>query len=108
MMAGKSQRARLLAMLRAAGSLGLTAADLASAPPDEGAPILRFSARILELRRDGHQIVTVGERDRCRVFRLVRREEPRPVVEAAPVPADASRAVAGAPCSPFDVWSEWS
>jgi hypothetical protein len=80
-----TQAARLLKMFRAAGSYGLTAADVANSPPDGGAPILRFNSRVHELRREGHNVVATGRRrDRCQVFRLLEATPTRQVPVSPP------------------------
>jgi hypothetical protein len=67
----QTQRTRVLAALRHAGTKGITAVDfLAPNVIDGGPPILGFAARISELGRS-HTIVTAGKRDKCKVFRLV-------------------------------------
>jgi hypothetical protein len=40
-------------------------------PADGGPPVLNVAARILELRRAGHVIVSGGRRDACKVYRLL-------------------------------------
>lgn len=67
------QTERVLVSLRNAGRRGITQVDWsgASGPtPDEGPPITRLGARILELRKDGHVIQAAGRRQKCRVYVL--------------------------------------
>lgn len=73
-----SQKGRVLDSLRAAGRRGVTQADWSgvNGTPDDGPPITRLAARVLELQNDGHRIMTGGRRDRCRVYVL---GEPTPV-----------------------------
>lgn len=62
---------RVLALLRNAyRDRGLAAPDVLSTPIDGGKPILRLAARIKDLRNEGHEIETVGRRNRCAVYRL--------------------------------------
>lgn len=67
-----SQKGRVLDSLRSAGRRGVTQADWSgvNGTPDGGAPITRLAARILELQNDGHQIMSAGRRDKCRVYVL--------------------------------------
>ena len=67
-----TQAERILAALRAVGQRGITSVDfLAPDVIDDGKPITRVAARIHELREDGHQILSVGRRNRCDVYVLV-------------------------------------
>jgi hypothetical protein len=110
-----TQKARLLKMLLLAGSGGLTAADLAHDPPDGGDPILRFSARLGELRRDGHRIVPAGRRNACTAFRLATVSEPartpRREAEASQTAYERVEPVVhvlASESSPFDPWGDFS
>lgn len=101
----QTQNARLLKMLRHA-SRGLTAADVAGSPPDQGPPILRFSARVFDLRRAGHTIVSDGQRDGCSIFKLVETAAPAQTDTSPDGPFEHSL---GRVCSsPFDPFAEWS
>lgn len=68
-----TQKERVLASLKAAGSSGVTQADWSGAyrsTPDGGGPITRLAARINDLKADGHLIVCDGKRDQCAVYVL--------------------------------------
>lgn len=67
-----SQKGRVLASLENAGRRGVTQADWSgvNGTPDDGPPITRLAARVLELQNDGHRIVSGGRRDKCRVYVL--------------------------------------
>ena len=82
------QQARVLRALELAGEHGVTAADFSGVKgtPDGGPPIMRFAARVMELRQAGHTIVQadVPRRDKCKV--MVLRAEVRPLVAAVPDP----------------------
>jgi hypothetical protein len=71
-----TQRERVLRMLRTAGRNGVRTGDFLAA----GLP--RFSARLIELREDGHQITGVRESDSSWRYTLI---EPH---RAQPAPAD--------------------
>jgi hypothetical protein len=75
-----TQQARVLAALRHRGTHGITAADFAAGRVIDGQkPIMRVAARILELRKEGHRIDVVGERDGgCAVYRLMRDTQDTP------------------------------
>lgn len=79
-----TQAARVLAALRK-HKQGITQVDFLTPCIDHGAPITRVAARVLELKQDGHQIVTDGERDSCAVYKLVYDAETAPEVEPEPV-----------------------
>jgi hypothetical protein len=83
----KSQKRRILDALRNEGSRGITSVDFD--PPhvyDEGDPIQRVAARILDLKGDGHDITTDGTRNGVAVYRL-RQPKPAPVdVTTDPAP----------------------
>lgn len=83
-----TQTTRVLAALRSRGANGITAADFAAGRVVDGQkPIMRVAARILELRRQGHQIDVVGERDGgCSVYRLMRDTQDAPPTQPAPAP----------------------
>lgn len=67
-----TQTDRVLAALSRAGARGITAVDFIRFPTiDGGPPILRVAARIKELRDQGFEIETDGERDSCAVYKLV-------------------------------------
>jgi hypothetical protein len=67
-----TQQDRVLAALTRAGARGVTQVDfLLPNVIDGGAPITRVAARVNELRNDGFQIQTDGERDSCAVYKLV-------------------------------------
>lgn len=69
----RTQTDRVLASLRKAGPLGVTAADwMGPRTPDGGPPILRLAARIGELRGRGIPVVNAGVRDKCAVYVLPR------------------------------------
>ena len=56
-----AQRDRVLRALQTAGSAGITAADFSglNGTPDQGPPIMRVAARIMELREAGHRIEAI-------------------------------------------------
>lgn len=74
-----SQTDRVLNALRKAGSRGITAVDFQLPDViDGGPPIMRVAARVMDLRRQGHTIISAGTRQKCRRYELV----------AVPAPAD--------------------
>lgn len=80
-----TQSARVLEALRKAGGRGVTQIDfLIPNVADGGSPITRVAARVLELKQDGHHIVTDGERDSCAVYKLVYDAETPVEVEPEP------------------------
>lgn len=81
-----TQAARVLAALRKSGR-GVTQVDFLTPTIDGGAPITRVAARVLELKQNGHHIVTDGERDSCAVYKLVYDAE-TPPVEVDPEPSE--------------------
>ena len=87
-----TQTERVLRALELAGDHGITQVDfLAPNVCDDGPPVTRLSARIMELRVAGHTITAAGKRDRCRRFVLH-----RPVM-VTPVPAGDERLFTPAP-----------
>ena len=69
-MTQKSQREKILSLLRFLGKQGATNMDLNKI-------CYRFSARIFELRKAGYDIETV--RDSEQVYRFILRREPLPL-----------------------------
>lgn len=66
-----TQTSRLLAALTRAGDRGVTSVDFIRTPTiDGGPPILRLAARVKELRDEGFNVVTDGERDSVAVYKL--------------------------------------
>lgn len=67
-----TQADRVLAALAGNPERGITQVDFLRLPTIDGLPpITRLAARVLELREQGHEIVSGETRDRCRVYRLV-------------------------------------
>lgn len=62
---------RILARLRAGHDVTPIDFDLPGVV-DGGKPIQRVAARILDLKRQGHEIARVGTRNKCAVYRLIR------------------------------------
>jgi hypothetical protein len=82
-----TQKDRILSALRFEGTRGITAVDFSSPHVYDGdKPIMRVAARVHELREEGHDIVTQGERQGCDVYVL--RAAPRVVVDSQGPPAD--------------------
>lgn len=68
-----TDKERVLRRLRAGHDVSPLDFDATSdAVVDGGKPIKRVAARINELRDDGHRIDTVGRRNRCALYRLIR------------------------------------
>ncbi len=66
---GLTQTARVKRLLDQRGRQGLTAVDFAQTPTaDGGPPILRVAARVNDLKNQGYDIRTCGERDKCAVY----------------------------------------
>lgn len=67
-----TQTERVLAALAANPDRGITQVDF-SLPNviDGGPPITRVAARIGELREDGHNVISDGHREKCRVYKLI-------------------------------------
>jgi hypothetical protein len=84
-----TQSDRVLAALSRAGARGITSVDFIRHPTvDGGPPILRVAARIRDLRDQGIEIETDGERDGVAVYKLRTVSSTAPggdrVVEPAP------------------------
>lgn len=102
-----TQKQRVLRALERAGRRGITAVDFASPNVCDGRdPILRLSARVDELRRDGHRIERTGERrNRCPVFALMREAPASTLSGDVEPPTLVARHVGVAPPrSPLDPW----
>jgi hypothetical protein len=66
-----TQADRLLTALTRAGAKGITSVDFIRYPTiDGGPPILRIAARVKDLRNEGFNIITEGERDGVAVYKL--------------------------------------
>lgn len=82
-----TQKERVLKSLRATGTKGITQADWSGAfgpTPDNGPPITRLAARVLELKQDGFRVGRKPSdelRNLCRVYYLLPQQ---PIVVAAP------------------------
>ena len=73
-----TDKERVLRRLRAGHDVSPLDFDATTdAVVDGGKPIKRVAARINELRDEGHQIDTVGRRNRCALYRLIRDAEVR-------------------------------
>lgn len=79
-----TDKERTLAALRKVGARGLTVRDFDPARDghviDGGAEFTRLHARILDLRQDGHEIITVRGKPYCR-YVLTHLARSKPVVE---------------------------
>jgi len=98
----KTQAERVLDALRRAGQYGITQVEMYS-PGDGGPPIARLAARVLELRDQGHQIVSDGRRNKCAVYVLTEpASRPLPLAAAGRKGGDASPPPAASPPTPLD------
>lgn len=94
----RTQKARVLAYLRERGATG--GDPTAFLPPDVvdgGPPILKWGARILELRQAGHVIQAKGRRHGCSVMVLVDDAEAAATAPPAVDPASARQGTLAAP-----------
>lgn len=88
-----TQRDRVLARLRAAGSRGVTPDDfLLPHVIDDGKPILRLAARVHELVEAGEPIQTRREPNGVTRYVLEHRAPPPPAPARKPTPAVPSNA----------------
>ena len=86
----RSQKAGLLALLQARGPEGVKSIELVHGAVDNR-PLLNWTGRIEELRRDGHRITTHREPNGCARYELHPPE--MHVTTAAPAPLSAAGAL---------------
>lgn len=89
----KSQKARVLDLLRERGPAGISALDFIRQPTaDGGKPVLRLAARLWDLRMDGHEIRSIS-RSTVERYVLVCEAGQRGGSEAPPEPEERSAPV---------------
>lgn len=98
--AGRSQTARVLAVLRQRGPYGTDQTEwLSPHVVDDGWPITRLAARINDLRQQGHTILVNGTRHGCAIYLIAEGAAPASAQPAEPRLFDPP---AGPPRSPYD------
>ncbi len=100
-----SQKMRVLAALRAAGTRGLTQVDFLPPVIDGGPPAGRLASRIDELRTAGHCIQTVRQKNGTAQYVLHElAPQPTPDLAAAERLVDVDHP---APASPYEEDCSW-